>query len=98
MRFSYNPGSNLADPIFSPGQAQDQPVAFDDCDKMYVSVALDDMVSPPTPYDPPVKLQNWYVCLTWFSYLYTTVAFKVGIVGEPQNPSCVPVDVIKVWT
>ncbi|KAJ4369911.1 hypothetical protein N0V83_005675 [Neocucurbitaria cava] len=98
MSFSQQPGSNLADLIFSPGfDTDNRPVAFESCGHMYVPVYQDDTVTPPGSYGPPRKLMNWFICLTRFAYLYESLVFKIGVTGEPQNPTCVAVDVERVW-
>lgn len=97
MNFNQNSGSNIADLVFSPGYAAYKLVAFEECGSMYIPVYQDDTVSPPGYYDPTLKLKNWYVCLTRYSYLYTSLVFKIGVTGEPQNPSCVAVEVTREW-
>ncbi|KAF1844587.1 uncharacterized protein K460DRAFT_429333 [Cucurbitaria berberidis CBS 394.84] len=98
MKFSQSPGSNIADPIFSPGWDDFTPIAFDEeCGSAYIPIYQDDTVSPPSYYNPTLKLKNWYICLTRFSYLYTTLVYKFGVTGEPQNPTCVAVEVVRVW-
>lgn len=97
MKFNQDPGSNIADLIFSPGWNTYTLIAFKDCGSMYLPVNRDDTVSPPGYYNPPLKLQSWYICLTRYSYLYNTLNFKTGLAGEPQNPTCEAVEVTRVW-
>ncbi|KAF1961111.1 hypothetical protein CC80DRAFT_488457 [Byssothecium circinans] len=100
MRFIQRWTSNLATPIFLPGNASTTTVHFaKDCEEMYLPRGLDDTVSPPSWLTPSVseKVQSWYVCLTKFSYLYTTLEWKVGVTGEPQNPTCQKVSVYRVF-
>ena len=97
MDFYQHPGSNLADLIFSPGWDDYRPVSFETCGSMYIPIYQDDTVSPPAYYEPTRKLKNWYICLTRFSYLYNALVFKIGVTGEPQNPTCELVEVLRVW-
>ena len=97
MSFYQNPGSNLADLVFTPSSSESQLVMFEDCGSMYIPVYQNDQVSPPAPYEPTLKLKNWFVCLTRYSYLYNTLVFKLGVTGEPQNPTCQAVEVVRQW-
>jgi hypothetical protein len=62
---------------------------------MYIPRNQDDTVSPPVGLEEVDKVQNWYVCLTRYAYLYETLVWKIGITGEPQNPSCQKVQVYR---
>ncbi|KAF2128961.1 hypothetical protein P153DRAFT_367259 [Dothidotthia symphoricarpi CBS 119687] len=97
MSLSENVGTNIAIPIFMPGWDKYDLVAFEETGSMYISVYQNDTVSPPTYYSPTLKLKNWYVCVTSYSYTYETLVFKIGVQGVPQNPSCTKVDVERVW-
>lgn len=98
MSISPSLDSNIANPTFFPGQDDYTLVAFKDCDNMYIKGYTDDTVSPPAYWDDETsKLENWYICLTRYSYLYTTLSWKVGVTGEPQNPSCQKVEVKRVF-
>ncbi|PSN60231.1 hypothetical protein BS50DRAFT_212359 [Corynespora cassiicola Philippines] len=97
MQFSINPTSNVAIPIIYPGWTQYTLVNFDESGSMYIPWFVDDTKSPPEYPSPALKLKNWYICLTRWSYLYTTLTWKIGVTGEPQNPSCQKVDVTRVY-
>lgn len=97
MRLSTSEVSNVAVPIFLPGESPYSLVLFDDCGSMYISAVQDDTVTPPKYFDPALKVMNWYICLTRWSYTYETLVWKVGLTGEPQNPSCEKVAVERVW-
>lgn len=97
MHISSTLDSNVAIPIFSPGDSSYTLIAFEKDGCTYISVSRDDTVSPPVYFNPDKKVKNWYVCLTRWSYLYHTLSWKVGLTGEPQNPSCQKVDVIRVF-
>jgi hypothetical protein len=89
--------SNIANPTFSPGTTPYSIIAFEKSGCAYIPAYQDDTVSPPTYYNPNRKLKNWYICLTRWSYLYQTLSWKVGVTGEPQNPSCQKVDIVRVF-
>jgi hypothetical protein len=97
MSLSFITGSNLANPTFFPGNETYTPVGFKDCGNMYIPQYQDDTVSPPVYYTPSLQLENWYVCLTRWSYLYSTLSWKIGVKGDPQNPSCQKVEVTRVF-
>lgn len=89
--------SNVANPTFYPGTTKYDVIAFDEYGSAYISATLDDTVSPPTYFSPSLKVKNWYICYTRWSYLYYTLSWKVGLTGEPQNPSCQKVDIVRVF-
>lgn len=97
MRFSTDVTSNLAIPILMPGNSTYTTVYFTDGGCMYIPRAIDDTVSPPTYISPPQKLENWYICLTRYGYLYTTLTWKIGVTGTPQNPSCQKAQIQRVF-
>jgi hypothetical protein len=97
MRLSTNPTSNVGIPIFSPGQNEYSTLSFEQSGSMYIEAYQDDTVSPPTNFEKPLKVKNWYLCLTRWSYLYNTLVWKTGLTGQPQNPSCQKVEVERVW-
>ncbi|KAJ4402495.1 hypothetical protein N0V91_007209 [Didymella pomorum] len=96
MHLALDTTSNVANPTFFPGTDDFTSVAFEEDGCLYIDASRDDTVSPPVYFDPDRHVKNWYICLTRYSYLYTTLSWKVGLTGKPQNPSCQPVDVIRV--
>jgi hypothetical protein len=97
MEFSTSPTSNVAVPIFYPGWDRYSMVEFDERGEMYIEAYQDDTVSPPTYYPTPLKVKNWYICVTRWGYTYSTLVWKIGLTCEPQNPSCQKVVVERVW-
>ena len=97
MSLSLSATTNIANPTFFPGVTKYDVIAFDDDGFAYISAGLDDTISPPSYYSPNRKVKNWYICLTRWSYLYETLSWKVGLTGDPQNPSCQKVDVVRVF-
>lgn len=95
--FEYNPASNVALPLFFPGSENAQTIGFTDDNIMYVPEYIDDTVTPPTYLDPPANLTRWYVCETNNEgYDYITLAWLLGS-GTPENPSCVPANVVRTF-
>jgi hypothetical protein len=85
--------SNVAVPEFTPGEGSTN-LGFDKEGKMFVFGYIDDTVTPPAYKQQ--AFYRWYVCLTEAGYLYTTLAWVVGT-HSPENPSCVKVDVLRVF-
>jgi hypothetical protein len=92
----YNdPTSNVALPLFEPGYSATV-MAFDDKNLLNIQGYVDDTVSPPKAGDW-VAYYRWYACTTYYSgYTYQTLAWALGA-GKPQNPTCVKVDVKRVF-
>ncbi|KAG6038696.1 hypothetical protein E4U41_003864 [Claviceps citrina] len=96
MTFSTDPSTNVALPLLFPGSNNAQWVSFDGRNQLNIASYLDDTKSPPSGQRPRA-LKNWYVCDTYFSgYTYRTLAWVLGS-GKPQNPSCVRVQVRRVF-
>jgi hypothetical protein len=89
--------SNVANPTFYPGTDKSTLVAFEEDGCLYINANRDDTVSPPSVFYPSRHVKNWYICLTRYSYTYTTLSWKVGLTGTPQNPSCQKVDIVRVY-
>ena len=96
MSFSYEPSTNVALPLFTPGY-ETQYIAFEKKNSlMTIFSYVNDSTNPPTA-NVVTPLKNWYVCNTYYlSYQYQTLAWVLGS-GKPQNPSCVKVDVKRVF-
>jgi hypothetical protein len=94
MQLSYNPTSNVAVPLFEPSYSGTA-VGFDSSNKMYIQGFIDDTVTPPA-VNVVKSYYRWYVCQTYVGYAYTTLAWVMGI-HSPENPSCVKVDVVRVF-
>ncbi|KAF1985142.1 hypothetical protein K402DRAFT_395194 [Aulographum hederae CBS 113979] len=93
MQFSFNPASNVVMPLFMPDYpGAGQEVGFPDDGKMAIVSYRDDSMFPPSFPDEP--LRRWYVCITYWGYTYTTLVWVAGK-GEPQNPTCEPVNVVR---
>lgn len=97
MEFSIDATSNAAMPIFFPNNSSSTAVSFKESGNMYIARNVDDTVSPPASLNTTQALENWYICLTRWSYLYQTLVWKIGVEGVPQNPSCQKVAVQRVF-
>lgn len=86
--------SNVALLLFRP-ESTGLEVNFDCEDRMNVEFGLDDTV---IPIETSAKAYyRWYSCSTWYGgYRYVTLNWVFGN-KEPQNPTCVKVNVKRVW-
>jgi hypothetical protein len=96
MLMNYNPGSNVAVPMFFPNSDNAQIIGFDSNNNMYIPTTEDDTVVPSNNV-VQTNLTRWYVCETNVGYQYTTLAWLLGSGSVPDNPSCVKVDVRRVF-
>lgn len=86
--------TNVALLLFQPGTTGLE-VNFDCEDRMNVEFGVDDSVDPIET--SPKAYYRWYSCSTWYSgYRYVTLTWVLGN-KEPQNPTCVKVNVKRVW-
>jgi len=95
LELSYNPITNVAVPLFTPADSGTA-VAFDSHNRLNLQGYLDDRTYPLT-YDSTGAYYRWYVCDTDVGYTYKTLAWVMGEF-RPENPTCVKVDVIRVFT
>lgn len=97
MGLVYNVGSNVAVPIFGfSGSGGDPVVAFAEDGTLQLLSPVDDTKSPVELGGYKVISGRWHVCETYVAYRYITLAWTLGP-GEPQNPSCKPVEVKRVF-
>ncbi|KAK7946264.1 uncharacterized protein PG986_010585 [Apiospora aurea] len=98
MSFTFSTTSNVAQPMFGPGNSQ-QSVGFDKDGKMFVFGSMDDATfepdnRPPNPYQPKAYY-NWFVCWQYVgSYYYHAVGWATTL--PPHNPTCQAVDITQV--
>ncbi|RCI08387.1 hypothetical protein L249_8859 [Ophiocordyceps polyrhachis-furcata BCC 54312] len=97
MSFSVEPSTNVALPLFEPSPSS-QYVTFDRQGRLAIVSYLDDTHSPPSGSQPR-GLRNWYLCHTYYSaYSYHTLNWVLGSgKAKPQNPSCVKVEVRRLY-
>lgn len=95
LSLSYNPVSNVAVPLFQPGDEEVTQVAFDKDEKLNIQGSIDAGL-PPQANETAV-FYRWQVCKTYEGYSYTTLAWVVGW-GYPDNPTCKPATVTRVWS
>lgn len=80
--------SNVAMALFTPGEGTE--VAFDADGKMNIQ-GFDDETGKVVAY------YRWYVCETDYTgYKYETLVWLIGG-GQPDNPTCEKVDVVRVF-
>lgn len=93
MSFSIDPSTNVALPLFSPGDSPVQYVAFDKKTEALRVISYLDDTKKPVKVGGAKALNRWYICSTNFSgYTYKTLSWVYGN-AKPQNPSCKKVDV-----
>ncbi|KAH5047246.1 hypothetical protein HBI75_004900 [Parastagonospora nodorum] len=97
MQLSISPTSNVANAIFLPGWYAPSIVLFEASGSMYINVYQNDLVDPITYFEPPLRAKNWYICATKWAYSYETLIWRVSLVGQPQNPACQWVDIVRVF-
>lgn len=98
MRFHYEAGTNLVEIMLEPWTDIYQLVWFEeDSASMYIAIDEDDTGKVRDWVVPPKQVKNWYMCNSRYSIKLRTLAWKIGFVGEPQNPTCSKVDVVRVW-
>jgi len=98
MSFNYNPGSNVAVPLFEPSDTY-QYVGFDADNKMYVPGSYDDSTfipgTAPVISGTPAPLYNWHVCWTEVGSGYYYQVLTWVTTGTPHNPTCVAANVTR---
>jgi len=96
----YNPGSNVVVPLFGVNsEAPTLLVHFTDDGKLTIEDSFNDAdyVYGQYPDSTPTLTvyNNWYVCWASVGVGYTYQALAWVTAGEPHNPTCQKVDVIK---
>ncbi|KAF2628798.1 hypothetical protein BU25DRAFT_32369 [Macroventuria anomochaeta] len=95
--FNYDPTTDSAIPILTPGSERPQLLAFDDQDRLNVQGYIDWTANPPNGTGTTMGYYRWYACQTYFSgYAYENLAWGLGA-GKPENPTCVSVGVKRVF-
>lgn len=94
MRLSYGPASNVATPVIFPNDIDGTFVNFTAENQLGIKSYQDD--TKPLPNYGEETVFRWYACMTYYGYLYHTLAWVMGK-GEPQNPTCQKVEVFRIW-
>lgn len=95
--FNYDPTTDSAVPILTPGQERPQLLAFDDQDRLNVQGYIDWTANPPNSTGTTEAYNRWYACQTYFSgYSYRNLVWGLGT-DEPENPTCMKVGVRRVF-
>ncbi|KAL2205924.1 hypothetical protein CC79DRAFT_1369363 [Sarocladium strictum] len=93
MSFSIEASTNVAIPLFMPGDSPAQYVAFDKKSGALRVFSYIDDTKKPVKNTGARALNRWYICSTNYSgYTYKTLSWVYGK-DKPQNPSCKKVDV-----
>ncbi|KAF2002480.1 hypothetical protein P154DRAFT_533042 [Amniculicola lignicola CBS 123094] len=96
LSLSKSDTSNVAIPIIQIGDRTSTYVSFSDCGTLYIHNSYDDTVIPGQGDD--AKVENWQICQTYFAYRFWTLAWVIGLKDpKPQNPTCVPVRVVRLF-
>lgn len=74
LSLSANPISNVAVPLFYPGDNDVQQIAFDNKGLLNIQGSLDDSVYPFNATETKAYYR-WYICITRVGYEYTTLAW-----------------------
>jgi hypothetical protein len=94
--FSNDPSTNLVVPLLEPGSSNAQTLAFNDKDELILQSYIDWTANPPKAVDP-YGLKRWYACRTlYLGYEYENLAWGLGT-AKPDNPTCVAVNVTRLW-
>jgi hypothetical protein len=94
--FNYDPSTDLTVPIITTGSSNPQRFSFNDQDELIVQSYIDWTADPPK-YAGPIGLKRWFACKTYFAgYQYENLVWGLGA-REPENPTCVAVNVKRVF-
>ena len=95
--FSYDPTTDIALPILGPGDEGAEQLAFDQYNRLTVQGYVDWTANPPNGNGNWKEYYRWYACRTYFTgYQYNALAWGLGP-GQPENPTCVGVNVTRVF-
>lgn len=95
--FNFDATTDSVLPILTTGVPYDvQRFSFNDKDELILQGYVDWTANPPN-YAGPYGLNRWYACRTYYAgYQYENLVWGLGA-GKPDNPSCVKVDVKRVF-
>jgi hypothetical protein len=95
VHFNYDPTTDIAVPILETGE-NGQMLAFDDQDELLVQGYVQWTANPPT-YGETYGLKKWYACKTYYAgYQYENLVWSLAA-SKPENPTCVAVEVKRVF-
>lgn len=95
MTLYSDPTTNVGLPLFEPTETGTL-VAFDRNDLLNIQGYVDDTVTPPVA-GPQKAYYRWWVCKVNYSgYVYEDLAWVYGD-RKPENPSCVKVEVKRLF-
>lgn len=85
LSLSANPVSNVAVPLFYPGDTDAQQIAFDNKGLLNIQGYLDDSVYPFNATETKAYYR-WYICITRVGYEYTTLAWVCRSLTSHHHP------------
>jgi hypothetical protein len=95
--FNYDASTDIAVPILETGIPNGvQRMSFTDQDELILQGFVDWTANPPN-YVGSYGLNRWYACRTYYAgYQYDNLVWGLGA-GKPDNPTCIKVDVKRVF-
>ncbi|KAB5558161.1 hypothetical protein GE09DRAFT_102462 [Coniochaeta sp. 2T2.1] len=99
---SYSLGTNVIAPLFMP-QSSNTVFRFADDNKLTIVTSYNDadlqagVFPPSSPNQQFYTWNNWYICWGNVGVSYYYEALNWVTAGEPHNPTCQKVDVVRVF-
>lgn len=99
VSLNYQPNSNVASPLMSPGEYGNVQLGFTDEDQLFIHSFFDDSkakegTTVPDGFYGDFNERNWHACYAITGgYYYHSLNWVTA--GEPSNPTCEPVEVVK---
>jgi hypothetical protein len=95
--FHFDMDTNIAVALFSPSNPGTYGIGFDSDHKMFYYSYFDDssIIQGEDVAPRPNLIYNWYICWNRVGYGYIRNALVWGTGGQPRNPTCSPVTVVR---
>ena len=99
LSFHYQATSNVANPMFTPWEDSGVDVVFTEDNKLTIPYWYDDSKfvpgsKPPEDSTKGSYTSNWHICYDMFNtYYYEALCWVTS--GEPHNPTCQAVEVVR---
>ncbi|KAF1911216.1 hypothetical protein BDU57DRAFT_524982 [Ampelomyces quisqualis] len=92
----YDSSTDSATPILTASSDNPQHFFFNEHDELLVQSYINWTALPPT-LTVPHGIKRWFVCKTYFAgYEYENLVWGLGA-GKPENPTCIAVNVKRVF-
>ena len=96
VSLNYDPTTNSVLPILYPGSNIPQILGFDSSDELVIQGYIE-FTSDGPKAGTPKPYKRWYACKTYYTgYQYEALVWGLGA-AKPENPTCVPVSVKRVF-